>query len=105
MITKKRQGSFLEFFYFGGACSTQQVGTLNGFFVSPTEFHVGNVYTKSAWRNQGIATALLKRLLFELKRNKVTNVTLDDCSDTGRCYTKLGFSYLEQGYPEMELLL
>lgn len=105
MITKKRQGSMMILHFLGGVCSTKQVGCLSGFFLSPKTFHVTNVFTEPEWRGQGIATALFKRLFFELKKNKVTQVTLDDCSDTGRCYTKLGFAYVNEGYPEMELYL
>ena len=105
MITKKRQGSLLLLTCFGGVCQTKRVGHLSGFFLSPTTFHVTNVFTEPEWRNQGVATSLFKRLFFELKRNQVTEVTLDDCSDTGQCYLKLGFSYVDEGCPEMQLFL
>ena len=105
MITKSRQGTPLLLTYHSGPCETIKVGTLRGFFMCPTTFHVSHVFTEPEWRNQGIATALFKRLFYELKKNKIQQVTLDDCSDTGRCYQKLGFFYLEDGYPEMMLRL
>lgn len=105
MITKKRQGSLLTLYYLGGSCGTQNVGSLSGYFMSADHFHVTNVFVETEWRNQGVATALFKRLFIELKKNRIHTVTLDDCSDTGRCYTKLGFSYVNEGYPEMELSL
>lgn len=110
MITKKRQGSLLLLYWFPDSPNvlvkrTVVKGTLGGYFLSPTTFHVTNVFTEPEWRNQGVATALFTRLFLELRKNKVTHVTLDDCSDTGRCYLKLGFAYIEHGYPEMELKL
>jgi GNAT superfamily N-acetyltransferase len=105
MITKKRQGSLLHLSYFGGICFTKTVGSLSGYFISPIAFHVTNVFTEPEWRNQGVATSLLKRLFLELRKNNIQKVSLDDCSDTGRCYIKLGFEYVSEGYPDMELCL
>jgi GNAT superfamily N-acetyltransferase len=103
MITKKRVGPYLHLYYYSG---TQQVGQLTGcFWDAEQEFHMTNLFVEPEWRNQGIATSLLKRLVTEVKKNKVNLVTLDDCSDTGRCYQRFGFYYVEDGYPEMELRL
>jgi GNAT superfamily N-acetyltransferase len=108
MITKKRSGPLLKLVYYKGTYRLKEVGVLYGFYEvsnKPMEFHVTNMFVEKDWRNQGIATALLQRLVTELRKNNVKRVTLDDCSDTGRCYTKFGFSYINQGEPEMELLL
>jgi GNAT superfamily N-acetyltransferase len=94
MITKKREGSLMKLQFL-------HMGTLVGYYLSPLQFHVTNVFVLPEWRNQGIATALFQRLFYELKKNHVHTVTLDDCSDTGRCYQKLGFQYVKEGYPEM----
>jgi GNAT superfamily N-acetyltransferase len=105
MITKKRVGNLLLLQFFGSGCGTRLVGHLSGVFLSRTSFHVTNIFVEPEWRNQSIATSLLQRLVQEMKKNKVCVITLDDCSDTGRCYTKFGFYYLEKGYPEMQLNL
>jgi GNAT superfamily N-acetyltransferase len=105
MITKKRNGTLLSLIYYGSVCSTRELGTLQGHFLSSRLFHLTHLFVHEEWRNHGIATALLNRLVYELRKNKIKAVTLDDCSDTGRCYLKFGFSYIEQGYPEMLLLL
>ena len=105
MITKKRLGHFLELQFYGSVCDTKLVGQLAGVFTTPDTFHITNIFVDPDWRNQGIATRLLKRLVAELQKNKVHTLTLDDCSDTGRLYTKFGFYYIEDGYPEMELRL
>ena len=97
MITKKRTGPLLVLSY-------GSVGSLEGYYLSPTTFHVTSLYVDPEWRRQGIGTQLLTRCLLELKKNKVQQVTLDDCSG-GRCYTRLGFVYLKPGYPEMVLHL
>lgn len=105
MITKKRLGHWLQLFFFSAACQTKLVGQLAGVFLTPTSFHVTNIFVEPDWRSQGIATRLLQRLVLELKKNRVHTLTLDDCSDTGRLYKKFGFYYIEDGYSEMVLHL
>lgn len=105
MITKTRQDTTLLLTYFSGVCQTKKVAWLGGYFMCPTTFHVTEVFTEPDWRNQGIATALFKRLFYELKKNKIQQITLDDCSDIDNYYLKLGFHYLEEGYPEMVMRL
>ena len=105
MITKKRSGHWLQLHFHGSACDTKIVGQLAGVFTTPATFHITNIFVEPDWRNQGIASRLLKRLVWELKKNNIYTLTLDDCSDTGRLYTKFGFYYIEDGYPEMELRL
>lgn len=105
MITKKRVGHWLQLLFHGAVCQTKLVGQLAGVFLTPTTFHVTNIFVEPDWRSQGVATRLLQRLVLELKKNRVDTLTLDDCSDTGRLYKKFGFYYIEEGYPEMVLHL
>ena len=76
MITKTRQDTTLLLTYFSGVCLTKKVAWLGGYFMCPTTFHVTEVFTEPDWRNQGIATALFKRLFYELKKNKIQHTIL-----------------------------
>jgi len=111
MITKKRKGPLLTLSYLHAACGLQEVGTLSGYYMMPDYerpthyFQITNVFVAEGWRNKGIGTALLQRMLSDLVKNKIPVVTLDDFSDTGRCYLKFGFTYIVKGSPEMELFI
>ena len=50
-----------------------------------------NVYTDSSFRNQGIATEMLKILLKEAKRRDINEVFLDSSPLGKTVYEKLGF--------------
>ena len=108
MITKKREGHLLTLTCFEAMSAPHVVpcdtGVCAGYF-EKNNFYLCNLYVAPQWRKQGIATALLQRLIQECRRNHVTQITLDDCTDNGKCYLKQGFFYIEPGYPEMVLLL
>jgi len=78
-------------------------GSLYGVMVSPDNFYVSNMYVHPACRRQGVGSTLLQHCLDHLPVS-VTTVTLDDCSGPlhgTTLYTRLGFQYVEDGYPEM----
>ncbi len=53
--------------------------------------HLMNVYTKSDYRRQGIATKMVSMLIDEAKEKGVTEISLD-ATESGIClYEKLGF--------------
>lgn len=64
--------------------------------------HIMNVYTREQYRRQGIARALVQRLIVEAKLMGVTHLSLD-ATDMGRTlYERLGFHESDE-YMEMNL--
>jgi GNAT superfamily N-acetyltransferase len=64
--------------------------------------------TKKEWRGRGYASELLRRAIWEARRNGCKVITLEDCSDyydlPGNIYLKHGFKYT-RFEPTMELHL
>ena len=67
-----------------------------------------DLQTKKEWRRRGYASALLKRAIWEARRNNCKVIQLEDCSDyfnlPGNIYIKHGFNYSEHP-PTMVLYL
>lgn len=64
--------------------------------------HIMNVYTKSAYRRQGIGKRLVEMLMGEARERGVTHISLE-ATDMGRpLYEGLGFHESEE-YMEMDL--
>lgn len=61
------------------------------------------------YRNNGYGTFLLETLIEYCKDNNVIKIELDDMTDNFNCqnniYVKIGFEYINVGFPEMELIL
>ncbi|HHY25411.1 MAG TPA: GNAT family N-acetyltransferase [Desulfitobacterium dehalogenans] len=64
--------------------------------------HFMNVYTRDAYRRQGIAKKMMELLILEAKEKGVTHLSLDATEDGRQLYYKLGFSKTAEG---MELSL
>ena len=93
-VCKRRRGGYLHLF-------VGEAATLHSFYISSTELRITSLFVQEEFRGQGLATKLLKRAIYEARRNSCSIVTLDDFSDTGRVYLKMGFRYVEEPYPEM----
>ena len=85
------------------------VSCLRGVYTEENILIITCVFTEIAHRNKGYATALLKRAVWEAKRNGIQAIKLDDCTDNFRqpenIYLQNGFSYDTAGFPEMTLSL
>lgn len=73
------------------------------------ELGIIDLYVKGEYRNKGIGTKLIKKIiLYTYTKYKVKIVKLDDMSDKYRkknnIYLKLGFHYDEIWGPEMTVL-
>lgn len=59
--------------------------------------HLMNVYTRAAYRRQGVARHMVERLLEEAKRRGVTEVSLDATAAGRPLYEVCGFAPSEEG--------
>ncbi|PHJ57954.1 hypothetical protein VF14_25840 [Nostoc linckia z18] len=59
--------------------------------LSGLEAYIMNVYTIPQWRNQGIATALLKETISFVKETEAKRIWLHTTKDGKSLYEKLGF--------------
>lgn len=59
--------------------------------------HLMNVYTRAAYRRQGVARRMVERLLEEAKRQGVTEVSLDTTAAGRPLYEACGFAPSEEG--------
>jgi GNAT superfamily N-acetyltransferase len=62
-----------------------------------------NVFTYPEYRNQGIATELLKKIIEEARRENINIISLSSTKDGEKLYKKLGFK--ESEYKEMNIKL
>ena len=62
---------------------------------------ITSLSTAEDYRGKGYASALLKRAIWEARRNGVSQIELDDCSGGSSIYTQHGFDYVAPGFPEM----
>ncbi|MCC5660699.1 GNAT family N-acetyltransferase [Nostoc sp. XA010] len=62
----------------------------NGNF-SGLEAYIMNVYTIPMWREEGIATALLKKIISFVRETEAKRLWLHATEDGKRIYEKLGF--------------
>lgn len=67
--------------------------------------YISTLHTKQKYRGLKYASTLLKRVIYEAKRNKCKYIKLMDHSDLfnqeNNIYLKHGFNYMNQGQPEM----
>jgi GNAT superfamily N-acetyltransferase len=74
-----------------------------------TVMFLSDLNTLPEYRRQGYATQLIRRAIWEARRNGCTKIKLDDCSDgfntEHNIYLKTGFTYRQKGLPEMILNL
>ena len=69
---------------------------------------ITSLFTQEADRLKGYGTTLLRRLIYEARRNGVRRIEVDDCTDNfaqpeRNIYVKQGFIYKDPGFPEMVL--
>lgn len=102
---KQRSGSFLILTLLSPDNSILSI--LEGFFYTDEKvLVVTNLFTSEEHRFKGYATKLLKRAIWEARRNKIDRLKLDDCTDAGNYfYVNRGFQYEIPGSPEMWLNL
>jgi GNAT superfamily N-acetyltransferase len=62
-----------------------------------------NVFTYPEYRNQGIATELLKRIIEKARKENINVISLSSTKDGEKLYKKLGFK--ESEYKEMNIIL
>jgi GNAT superfamily N-acetyltransferase len=62
-----------------------------------------NVFTYSEYRNQGIATELLRRIIEEAKKENINEIELSATKAGEKIYKKLGFK--ESKYKKMNIKL
>ncbi len=71
--------------------------------------YITTLFTKSEYRGKKYASHLLKRAIYEAKKNRCKYIKLMDCSDLfnkeNNIYLKFGFKYDEIGQPDMTLIL
>jgi GNAT superfamily N-acetyltransferase len=102
--TKQRRGQSLILTLLSE--SNGVLSILEGVYTDEKSFIITNLFTNEAYRNRGFATLLLRRAIWEARRNKMARIELDDCTDRGSTfYVQHGFHYLEPGFPEMTLCL
>ena len=67
------------------------------------------IRTKTQYQNKGYATKILKYLIELCKDLKINKIELDDCSDnfnkTNNLYLQCGFTYKNDGEPEMIFII
>ena len=103
MITKKRQNNWL-------ILEVEGASHLYASYPSwdKERMIICDLKTKKEWRGKGYASALLKRAIWEARRNGCKVIELEDCSDyyglSSNIYIKCGFQYTEF-LPTMELKL
>ena len=70
---------------------------------------ITNLFTKIEFRGNKYASKLLNSALYEARLNNCKYITLTDCTDLfnnhKNIYLKNGFSYDEEGSPEMTFVL
>ena len=70
---------------------------------------ITNLFTKIEFRGNKYASKLLNSALYEARLNNCKYITLTDCTDLfnnhKNIYLKNGFSYVEEGSPEMRFVL
>jgi ribosomal protein S18 acetylase RimI-like enzyme len=60
-------------------------------YIEPLRGYILNVYTEPAYRGRGLATHLMKRLMGDARKRKISVITLH-ATEMGRpVYEKLGF--------------
>ncbi len=59
--------------------------------------HFMNVYTKAAYRRQGIAKRMMDTLISEATEKGITHLSLDATADGRQLYDALGFTASEEG--------
>ncbi len=105
MVCKKRLNNELNLEIANGA------SVLRGYYTDENTFIITSLYTHEGYRSRGYATALLRRAVYEARRNKVDSIHLDDCSGAdffrkwNNIYVLNGFTYDEEGFPEMTFKL
>ena len=107
LITKVQEGPIIRLF-----CVTstngEVAGELFGVYTEPNLFYVSNLYVTPQHRRQHVGSQLLEYLIQDLQHTPVSTVTLEDCGGplgSTTLYTRLGFTYDEEGLPEMSLKL
>jgi len=108
-VTKKRTGPYLILERIGKD-SMKPVSRLLAVYPDwdTTCMIISGLDTLAAYRNQGYASELLRRAIWEARRNGCKVIKLDDCSDAWEndehnIYIKHGFTYYQTGLPEMYL--
>jgi GNAT superfamily N-acetyltransferase len=70
---------------------------------------IADINTESDYRYKGYASQLIRRAIWEARRNGCKHIRLDDCTDAfnsdHNIYIKNGFTYERSGLPEMVLYL
>lgn len=70
---------------------------------------IADINTDPDYRYKGYASQLIRRAIWEARRNGCTHIRLDDCTDAfnsdHNIYIKNGFTYERSGLPEMILNL
>lgn len=59
--------------------------------------HIMNVYTRPAYRHQGIAKMMMDRLIEEAHKRKITEISLDATEEGRPLYEKCGFVPSKEG--------
>ncbi len=71
--------------------------------------YITTLYTKPQYRKRKYASHLLKRVIYEARKNKCKKIHLMDCSDLchseNNIYIKHGFKYDDIKQPDMTLTL
>lgn len=69
--------------------------------LSGLEAYVMNIYTVSAWRGKGVATALLREIINFVRATEARRIWLHATKDCNRLYEKVGFVSITK---EMQLV-
>jgi GNAT superfamily N-acetyltransferase len=116
--TKKRQGNVLALIInnkiiYDPFITSQQPGDsyLYAHYYNDNYhyMYITTLFTKPEYREKKYASHLLKRAIYEAKKNKCKKIHLMDCSDLchkeNNIYIKHGFKYDEIGQPDMTFVL
>ncbi len=107
-ITKERQGVYLFLNMYINGTIVSKIMCLYPDW-DKTVMLISDLNTLPAHRGQGYASQLIRRAIWEARRNRCLYIKLDDCSDgfqtEHNIYLKNGFTYEREGLPEMTLKL
>lgn len=72
--------------------------------------HIGRMAVLKEWREQGVGSALLRRLLTEIGNREVQQAVLNAQTDAVRFYQKFGFQivgdeFMDAGIPHVHMIL
>ena len=85
--------------------SNAVLSSLYAIYTEEKKLIITSLSTREDQRSCGYASALMKRVIWEARRNGVCQIELDDCTDGSSIYVMHGFYPVSPGFPEMRFTL